>query len=81
MCMSGMVRMVQIRNVPVATYRKVKARAALEGISMSQFVLREIEKALATPARQELLAAIHDLSEAELDENPADVLHEARTTR
>ena len=81
MCMSGMVQMVQIRNVPVATYRKVKARAALEGISMSQFVLREIEKALATPSRQELLAAIRDLSEAELDEDPADVLHEARSTR
>lgn len=73
--------MVQIRNVPVATHRKLKARAALEGISMSQFVLREIEKALATPSRQELLAAIRDLSEAELDEDPADVLREARSTR
>ena len=48
---------------------------------MSQFVLREIEKALATPSRQELLAAIRDLSEAELDEDPADVLREARSTR
>ena len=73
--------MIQIRNVPVATHRKLKARAALEGISMSQFVLREIEKALATPSRQELLAAIRDLSEAELDEDPADVLREARSTR
>ena len=72
---------IQIRNVPVATHRKLKARAALEGISMSQFVLREIEKALATPSRQELLAAIRDLSESELDEAPADVLREARSTR
>ena len=48
---------------------------------MSQFVLREIEKALATPSRPELLAAIRDLSESELDEPPADVLREVRGTR
>lgn len=73
--------MIQIRNVPVSTHRRLKARAALEGISMSQFVLREIEKVLATPSRQELLAAIRDLSESELDEPPADVLREVRGTR
>ena len=73
--------MIQIRNVPVATHRRLKARAALEGISMSQFVLREIEKVLATPSRQELLAAIRDLSESELDKAPADVLREVRGTR
>lgn len=76
-----MTSMIQIRNVPVATHRRLKARAALEGISMSQFVLREIEKVLATPSRQELLAAIRDLSESELDEAPADVLREARGMR
>ena len=73
--------MIQIRNVPQVLHRKLKARAASEGISMSQFVLREIEKALARPSRQELLAAIHDLSEPELDEAPADVLRQAREAR
>ena len=73
--------MIQIRNVPVAIHRRLKARAALEGISMSQFVLREIEKVLAAPSRQELLAAIRDLSGSELDEAPADVLREVRGTR
>ena len=72
---------ILIRNVPVTTHRKLKVRAALEGISMSQFVLREIEKALAKPSRQELLAAIRDLSESDLDEGPADVLREVRDTR
>ena len=73
--------MIQIRNVPQAIHRKLKARAAFEGISMSQFVLREIEKALARPSRQELLAAIGDLSEPELDAAPADVLRQAREAR
>ena len=76
-----MSSMIQIRNVPQVLHRKLKARAAFEGISMSQFVLREIEKALARPSRQELLAAIRDLSEPELDESPADVLRQAREAR
>ena len=76
-----MNRMIQIRNVPQVLHRQLKARAAFEGISMSQFVLREIEKALARPSRQELLAAIRDLSETELDEAPADVLRQAREAR
>lgn len=57
--------MIQIRNVPPGTHRKLKARAALEEISMSQFILREIDKALARPSRQEVLAAIRALSEPE----------------
>ena len=76
-----MSSMIQIRNVPQALHRQLKARAAFEGISMSQFVLREIEKALARPSRQELLAAIRDLSEPELDEAPADVLRQVREAR
>jgi plasmid stability protein len=47
--------MVQVRNVPVDLHRKLKARAAMEGLSMSDFVLREIRKALDRPTRQEVL--------------------------
>ena len=38
--------MVQIRNVPLDTHRLLKARAAIEGLSMSDYILREIRKAL-----------------------------------
>jgi len=72
---------IQIRNVPAATHRKLKARAALEGVSMSHFILREIERALSSPSREELLAAIRGLSVSELDEAPADVLREVRGSR
>jgi len=50
--MSG--AMIQIRNVP-----RLKARAALEGISMSEFVLREVRKALERPTRQEVLERLY----------------------
>jgi len=45
--MSG--TMVQIRNVPIELHRKLKARAAMEGLSMSDFVMRELRKALERP--------------------------------
>jgi plasmid stability protein len=51
--MSG--TMVQIRNVPIELHRKLKARAAIEGLSMSDFVMRELRKALERPTRQEIL--------------------------
>jgi plasmid stability protein len=47
--------MVQIRNVPTEIHRRLKARAAIEGMSMSDYVLREVRKALDRPTRQEML--------------------------
>ncbi|MGH8586426.1 MAG: FitA-like ribbon-helix-helix domain-containing protein [Gammaproteobacteria bacterium] len=40
--------MVQIRNVPDDLHRKLKARAALAGMSISEYLLREIEKSRAS---------------------------------
>lgn len=47
--------MVQIRNVPADFHRRLKARAAMEGMSMSDYILREVGKALDRPTRQEVL--------------------------
>jgi HicB family len=38
--------MVQIRNVPPEFHRRLKARAAMEGMSMSEYILREVGKTL-----------------------------------
>ena len=50
--------MVQIRNVPDAVHRELKARAALEGLSLSEYVLREMKRTLERPTRDELLRRI-----------------------
>ena len=50
--------MVQVRNVPEELHRRLKARAAIEGMSMSDYVLRELRKALDRPTRQEVLDRI-----------------------
>jgi antitoxin FitA len=45
--------MIQIRNVPPALHRKLKARAASEGLSLEQFLIREASRSLErlTPAQ------------------------------
>lgn len=73
-----MKTMIQIRNVPEPLHRRVKARAAIEGVSMSRYILQAIERALARPSRQELLEAIRSQPEIRLDPPPADILREER---
>ncbi len=76
-----MTMMIQIRDVPEALHRRLKARAALEGVSMSRFVLREIERALERPSRREWIEAIRSQPEVELDMSPADILRDERNRR
>ncbi len=73
--------MLQIRNVPDHLHRKLKARAALAGMSMSEYALRELSKALERPTRAELLARLAELPSPELDPSPAEVIREERDGR
>lgn len=47
--------MVQIRNVPDELHRALKARAALAGMSVSDYLLQELRRSLERPTREELL--------------------------
>ncbi len=73
-----MSTMIQIRNVPGETHRRVKARAALAGMSMSEFILRELERTLARPTRHELLASLAQLPKMKLEPAPATLLRDER---
>jgi antitoxin FitA len=46
--------MVQIRNVPSDLHRELKARAALEGMSLLDYLLRELRHALERPTLDEM---------------------------
>ena len=72
---------IQIRNVPEALHRRLKARAAIEGVSMSQYVMWQIERSLARPSRRETLDAIRREPPLILHPAPADVLREERAAR
>ena len=49
---------LQIRNVPDDVHRRLKARAALEGRSLSEFALAELRRSLDRPTRAEVLDRI-----------------------
>ncbi len=76
-----MATMLQIRNVPDELHRKLKARAALAGMSMSEYALRELSKALERPTRAELLARLAELPSPSLDPSPPEVIREERDGR
>jgi plasmid stability protein len=50
--------MIQIRNVPDDLHRRLKARAALEGKSLSDYLLHEVERLLEKPTLSELRSRI-----------------------
>lgn len=50
--------MIQIRNVPDDLHRQLKARAALEGLSLSDLALIELRRSLSRPTRRELLELV-----------------------
>ncbi|MDO8390814.1 MAG: hypothetical protein Q7V57_10020 [Actinomycetota bacterium] len=47
--------MMQIRNVPDDLHRRLKARAALVGMSLSDYALAELQRGLERPTRAELI--------------------------
>ncbi|NKC15134.1 MAG: toxin-antitoxin system HicB family antitoxin [Gammaproteobacteria bacterium] len=76
-----MSTLLQVRNIPEELHRRLKARAALEGLSMAQFVIREIERALQRPTRQMVLEAIERQPATMLDEAPAEAVRQERDSR
>lgn len=73
--------MVQIRNVPVELHRQLKARAALEGVTLSELALNELRRALERPSRQELLRRVAERARTTTGESSADAVRAERDTR
>lgn len=76
-----MSSMVQIRNVPTELHRRLKARAAIEGLSMSDYVLRELRKSLDRPTRQEILDRLRALPVRRLRHGAAELIRAERDSR
>jgi plasmid stability protein len=73
-----MSKMVQIRNVPDALHRRLKVRAAASGQTLSDYLLREMERLAVRPTREEMLARIHARSRVTLKTPAAAVIREER---
>ena len=73
-----MSKMVQVRNVPDALHRKLKARAAHSGQTLSDYLLAELERLAARPTREEMLARIHSRKRVTLKTPAAVIIREER---
>ena len=54
-----MSRMIQLRNVPDVLHRTLKARAAMAGLSLSDYLLAEIRHVAERPTLGELRERLH----------------------
>lgn len=76
-----MATMIQIRHVPDAVHRKLKAQAALEGMSLSDFLLREVRGIAERPTVSELRARVLGRSSVTPKESPAQAVRAERDAR
>lgn len=75
------MKMVQVRNVPDPLHRELKARAARAGMSLSDYLLRELEAIASRPTREEILARIAARSPVEEPLGVAEALRDEREGR
>jgi plasmid stability protein len=76
-----MSKMVQIRDVPDDVHGILKARAAREGMSLSDFVKRELERAAERPSMQEWLERTQQTKPISTKLSPAQAIRDLRDSR
>lgn len=70
--------MIQIRHVPDDLHRKLKARAAAAGMSLSDYLLREVREIAERPSMEELLARLRSRTPVVTALTPAEVIRAER---
>jgi antitoxin FitA len=75
---SRMTAIIQIRNVPDALYRRLRSRAALAGMSLSDYLLGEIRHVVERPPLDELRARLKRRSAMTLSMEPAQAVRAER---
>jgi antitoxin FitA len=74
----SMTVMIQIRNVPETLHRQLKSRAALAGMSLSDYLLNEISQVAERPSLVELRARIERRSATFPSVAPAEAVRAER---
>jgi len=72
------MKMIQIRNVPDEVHRTLKMRAAAAGLSLSDYLLREIERDARQPTLEETLDKIKAAGSVHLSEDSATAVRAIR---
>jgi antitoxin FitA len=76
-----MSKMIQLRNVPDRLHRTLKARAALAGMSLSDYLMAEIKEIADKPTLAQLSERLHKLEPLTHDIDIARLVREERDSR
>jgi hypothetical protein len=76
-----MSKMIQIRKVPDTLHRQLKSRAALAGMSLSDYLLNEIRQVTERPTLTELRARLRQRTEVIPSVAPAGAIRAERDRR
>jgi antitoxin FitA len=74
----SMGRLLQVKDLPDETHRVLKARAALAGVSLTEYVRQTLNEAVSRPSREELLARLEETPVIPTRESTADALARIR---
>jgi hypothetical protein len=73
--------MIQLRHVPDALHRQLKARAALSGLPLSDYLIREVRKIAEQPTPEEMKDRLRQREPYRGKSIPTDVLRAERDNR
>ena len=76
-----MSTMIQLRNVPDHLHRTLKARAALEGMSLSDYCIAELRRFAERPTTEEFLARLATREPVKLSISAEEVVRAMRDGR
>lgn len=76
-----MSKMIQLRNVPDALHRNLKARAATAGMSLSDYLLVEIKEIAERPTLAEIRERLHKREPVSAEIDTAVLVREEREAR
>jgi len=76
-----MSMMIQIRNVPNELHRRLKSRAALAGMSLSDYLLNELRRVAERPTVDELRARLEHRPPVTPSVSPAQAVRAERDDR
>lgn len=73
--------MIQLRNVPDNLHRRLKARAAMAGMSLSDYLLSEIKEIAERPTLAEMREILHQRAPISVPIDTARMVREERDSR
>jgi hypothetical protein len=76
-----MAKMIQIRHVSDVLHRRLRSRAAMAGMTLSDYLKQELERSAAQLTPAELRSRLVTLSRTTLLEQPADAVRAERGRR